>query len=283
MASVSSFRVLGVVLDDALSFARHASDIGERAAKCFGKVSRVSASSWGVRYRALRVIYRGTFVATVTYAASVWYGHSNRFVVKRALLRTQRPALILLTKAYRSVSTAALPVLAGVLPADLEVLLAGRVTVECEGLEPGRERGSRKRILSGEVCAMWQSRWDEATEGRELYSFFPSIAARLRSDWVEPDYIASQLLTGHGHFRARLHRMTLSDTPSCQCGATAETRDHALWECPLYEDERRALGRAILGDAQGPIGFADLVGTREGFSAFVVYARAWHERRKVME
>jgi hypothetical protein len=78
--SVMSTTVLGVVVDSSLSFAQHAASIGERAANCFGKMSRVSASSWGVRYKALRalykalrVLYRGTYIATVTYAATSWY------------------------------------------------------------------------------------------------------------------------------------------------------------------------------------------------------------------
>ncbi|GBP72127.1 hypothetical protein EVAR_49310_1 [Eumeta japonica] len=33
------------------------------------KLSRVSASSWGLRYKALKVVYKGTFVATVAYVA----------------------------------------------------------------------------------------------------------------------------------------------------------------------------------------------------------------------
>lgn len=126
--SVSQARVLGVTLDVTRSYSPHASLIGESASSCFGKMSRVSATRWGIRYPALRVLYSGTYVAVLCYAAAVWYRRYSNFVVRRTLLRTQRPALILLTKAYRSCSTAALPVLAGVLPADLEVLRAGRVT-----------------------------------------------------------------------------------------------------------------------------------------------------------
>ncbi|GBP97340.1 hypothetical protein EVAR_103853_1 [Eumeta japonica] len=64
---------------------------------------------------------------TVTYAAGCWYTGASLHVVRSALHRTQIPALTLLTKAYRTTSTAALPVLARVLPADLDVILAGRV------------------------------------------------------------------------------------------------------------------------------------------------------------
>ncbi|CAK1584980.1 unnamed protein product [Parnassius mnemosyne] len=70
--TVTNVKVLGVVLDSGLSFVQHASDISERATKGFGKMSRVSTSSWGVRYPSLKLIHRGVFVSTLTYAAECW-------------------------------------------------------------------------------------------------------------------------------------------------------------------------------------------------------------------
>ncbi|GBP35525.1 hypothetical protein EVAR_17386_1 [Eumeta japonica] len=54
-------------------------------------------------------------------------------IVCNALLRTQRLALMFLTKAYRIVGMAALPVLAGVLPAHMKVIAAGRADQEYDG------------------------------------------------------------------------------------------------------------------------------------------------------
>ncbi|GBP97352.1 Retrovirus-related Pol polyprotein from type-1 retrotransposable element R1 4 [Eumeta japonica] len=157
-----------------------------------------------MRYPSLLTIYRGTFLATVTYAADCWYARAGLHVVRSALLRTQRPALTVLTKAYRTTSTAALPVLAGVLPADLEVTLAGRVDVERDHLT-GAEVGVLRRRVREQVMDDWQKRWDEETNGRELFRYFPSVSVRLSLDWVGPDYEISQLLTGHGCFRKRLY------------------------------------------------------------------------------
>lgn len=129
-------------MDEARSYLQHAVFIGEKASNCFGKMSRIFAIRWGVKYRALRVLYSGTYVAIVMYAAAVWCRCSSTFVVKRALLRTQRPALTLLTKAYRSCSTAVLTVLAGILPVDLEVCRAGTIKEEqvSTQLTPGELR-----------------------------------------------------------------------------------------------------------------------------------------------
>lgn len=164
---VSQARLVGVIIDEARSYVQHALFIGEKASNCFGKVSRVSTSTWGVKYRILRVLYIGTYVATVVYAAAVWYRRSSFYSVRSALLRTQRPALMLLTKAYRSTSTAALRVLAGMLPADLEVVRAGRIAVEGSKLT-GKERKKLKREVIADVVTQWQERWDASQDGREL-------------------------------------------------------------------------------------------------------------------
>ncbi|GBP63890.1 Retrovirus-related Pol polyprotein from type-1 retrotransposable element R1 2 [Eumeta japonica] len=143
---------------------QHAASIVERASRCFGKLSRMSAASWGIRYDALRVLYRGTFVTTVTYGAGCWVDRVETYVARSTLLRGQRPALVLLTKAYRSVRTAALPVLAGVLPTDLEVTRASRL--DLAKLEATKaEIRARKRGLWDETIAIWQERWTNETRG----------------------------------------------------------------------------------------------------------------------
>lgn len=111
--------MFGMVVDDTRSHVQHAMFIGEKATNCFGKIARVSASSWGIRFSALRYLFSGIYVAVLCYDTAVWYHRSSIFPVKRIQLRTQRPALFLLIKAYRSISSAAL------LPADLEVFRVG--------------------------------------------------------------------------------------------------------------------------------------------------------------
>lgn len=279
--SVRSTRVLGVVIDGSLSFAEHARSIGERAASGLGKMSRVSASSWGMRYRALKVLYQGIFTPILTYAAGCWWRRVSTYVVRTALLRAQRPALILLTKAYRSTSTAALPVLAGVLPADLEVERAGKVD-DIRHL-PGRELKVRKNDLWEEAVASWQQRWEAEARGRELYRYFPDVAARLKATWVEPDYQVSQILTGHGCFRKRLHDMKLQETSECYCGEDEESLDHVLWSCPIYEEQRRKMMDGIEREEEGPVYYCDLVASEVNFRRLGRFAHEWHKIRSRLE
>lgn len=282
IANVTNTRLLGVVIDEASSYVPHANFTGQKAVNCFGKVSRVSASTWGIRYRALRVLFAGTYVATLTYAAAVWWRRSSHYAVRSALLRTQRPALVLLTKAYRSVSTAALPVLAAVLPADLEVTRAGRIAQECSGLV-SRERKVVKKSIVAEVVAQWQERWRSSADGRDLFSFFPDVADRVSYGWVEPDYVMSQILTGHGNFRHRLHAMKLNDVAECYCGHAEETRDHILWDCELYQGEREEMLANWSRTESGPVYFGELVASAEGYRRLRAFAHKWHKKRKELE
>lgn len=128
-------------------------------ARCFGKMSRVSCGC--------------CTVATLTYAAAVWYKRVRVHAVRIPLLRTLRPALTLLTKAYRYVSTPALAVLAGVLPADLEIMRAGLVCEEGVNKNVKEMRALRSTIYE-RVRLMWQERWEAEDRGGDLRMFSPA-------------------------------------------------------------------------------------------------------------
>lgn len=191
--------------------------------------------------------------------------------------------MVLLTKAYRSCSTLALPVLAGVLPADLALVKAGRSLAEIEG-RPKEEHSHVRRAVDTEVMVSWQERWEREEKGRELFRFFPDVGERMKAHWVEPDHATSQILTGHGCFRKRLKDMALNSTSECGCGAQDETRDHVLWECPLYADLRTEMLDAIVRQgAEGPVYHADLVSSAGNFGRLRKFARSWHQRRRLEE
>lgn len=274
--------VLGVTLDSRGSFVQHAGDIGERAARCFGKVARISSATWGVRFKALKTMYKGTYVATVTYASGVWYNRVGVYPVRSALLRSQRQSLILMTKAYRSVSTMALPVLAGVLPADLQIRVAGEIATNGAGLGK-TEAAALKRGVVKRALEVWQERWAGSDDGRDLYCFFPSVSERLRASWIEPDHVTAQMLTGHGCFRGRLRDMSLSETGLCFCGEEDEYRDHVLWVCNMYMEEREYMLDGLERTEAGPVYFADLVRTPANYRLLAGFARDWFKKRGPME
>lgn len=149
--------------------------------------------------------------------------------------------------------------------------------------ESRRERNELKKKVRAEVVARWQEHWRSSTNGRELYSFFPDVEARLQYVWVEPDYVVSQILTGHGNFRSRLHAMSLNDTPICYCERARETRDHVLWECELYAEERDEMLQDWSRKEIGPVFHHEMVSSKDGFARLRAFAHKWHRKRKELE
>ncbi|GBP36366.1 Putative 115 kDa protein in type-1 retrotransposable element R1DM [Eumeta japonica] len=76
--------------------------------------------------------------------------------------------------------------------------------------------------------------------GRELFRYFPCVSVKLSLDWVESDYETSQLLTGHGCFRKRLHELGLNETRICMCGLTDEDMHHVIEDSQLVGETKIA-------------------------------------------
>jgi hypothetical protein len=122
--------------------------------------------------------------------------------------------LCFLCKAYRTIITEALPVLAGVVPVDLEIQSRASMFLTSKKLTPRflkpRDRDRIARLFDSlcdvreKLLSEWQSRWEISIKGRHLFRFFTSVCDRLNKSWLEIDNCVSQFLTGHGNFKAKL-------------------------------------------------------------------------------
>ncbi|CAI6348373.1 unnamed protein product [Macrosiphum euphorbiae] len=59
------------------------------------------------------------------------------------------------------------------------------------------------------------------------------------------DHYTSQLLSGHGDFKAKLHGFNLVGDADCACGFPSGTAEHLLMNCPLADQERNKLKLAV--------------------------------------
>ncbi|XP_048483909.1 uncharacterized protein LOC125490016 [Plutella xylostella] len=87
-----------------------------------------------------------------------------------------------------------------------------------------------------ETTKQWQERYATSSTGRVTFLFFPNVtsAYKILGSFTMCNTKA-QLWTGHGGFRAYLHRFKLSESPSCSCDdETPETIEHLLEECPRF-------------------------------------------------
>ncbi|KAK9302500.1 hypothetical protein QLX08_005559 [Tetragonisca angustula] len=192
----------------------------------------------------MRTLYRGIFVPIITYAAARWADKLNVHH-KRKLRQAQRSALPRVTKAYRTISTEALCVIAG---AALIKLVAKKKKRSLYYLRKGREfqhfsirhepqqqqtkteLERSKHIIRDETVRKWQEEWDASQKGRITYRFHSNIQDRLSARWIHHNHYMVQMLSGHGNFKANLRKLGLIETEICTCGET-DTVEHVIFEC----------------------------------------------------
>lgn len=281
---------LSLVLERNFSFLDHIKTVGEKAKRNFYALTRISTSTWGLSFNTLKTIYGATYLGCICYGSPVWADRSTIGAVRRKLLQSQRLALIFLCKAYRTVSTEALPVLAGVLPVDLEAQRRAAMYFSTHDhlnndFLPPQDRNKISRLFNplttvyNDILDEWQCRWDNSIKGRHLYQYFPSVRDRLCKPWLEVDHCVAQFLTGHGNFKSKLFSFKLVPSPLCQCSRPEceyeQSAHHILWECSLWQRDRDIM----LDNMQvvsGVLYYTDLVATAKNFRAFKRFCHTYY-------
>ncbi|KMK58218.1 hypothetical protein Y699_03638 [Aspergillus fumigatus Z5] len=102
-------RLLGVILDQRLTFESHLKHVDTAATRRLQAISALGGSKWGLRLRELRHVYTACITPIMLYAASVWYAppvrgrkrlHSQQ---TKVLNQIQRRAGKLIAGAFRTV------------------------------------------------------------------------------------------------------------------------------------------------------------------------------------
>ena len=237
--SVPATKYLGVWLGRNMTLSAHIRMVQDKGNRVFTAFSKLAATEWGLTCPTLGTYYRAIFLPMASYAVGAW---GDRIDVRstRQITTAQRQILLRITKAYRTASTPALQVVAGVLPLDLELQLAylihrfkqGQRQLAGMDLTACSSPREASRRLHNHFVAEWQRRWDRAAEGRTTYAFLPNVNRRLKSTWLVADHWTTQFLTGHGDFASYLHARSLRDSPLCTCGGI-DTPWHIVMELSL--------------------------------------------------
>ena len=254
MKMKDSIRYLGVQIGHKFSMLKHVEAIGTRTHNLFSKLGRLARSSWGLTSKVMTIIYQGLFVSIAAYAAPAWADLLNANL-RRKLLQVQRQALLKVTKAYRTISTDALCVIAGQVPLDLVVEERSCVYKIRNGIpfsfgdyvfdpSSGTSVEESIRTVKKSIMDKWQERWRTSEKGRTTFAFFADVGVRLKSKWIRLNYHVTQMLSGHGAFRSKLRGFRLVADDRCECGM-AETSTHVLFECNLHGNERRDLVESV--------------------------------------
>lgn len=238
---VEKVSYLGVIWGRGMKIKDHITCVTERAYNKMMMVLRIMGNK-GIEYKRILGIYRGMYLAMITYAAGAW-GDKLGKMERYKLLSEQRKIGLRMTKGYRTLSGEAVRVIAGLIPLDLEVdrrwvhkRVKSRGSVFWEG--KNYNIVGIKREIENRIMNVWQRRWEVSEKGRWTAGWWPDVRVRMRANWIQPSYYVTQLLGGHGMFKEKLQGFGLVESGDCQCGVR-ETVEHIMFECNKWSKERK--------------------------------------------
>lgn len=251
---------LGVEVDRGLSFGPHVMKVSKKAAAAAGNLSRLMPNVGGPTGKKRR-LYASVVHSILLYAAPVWVNAMTKQVHRKRLLSVQRQVALRVAAAYRTVSAGAVMVVASIPPIDLLAWERSEIFEESKAGEATItqiRRDARDRLLR-----RWQDRWDEEVSGRWTYRLIPDLHKWMSRGYGETSYYLTQALTGHGSFRAYLHRFRRSEDASClDCEAEEDDAEHAIFHCRRWMPEREVLG-TLVGSPISPDNLGELMVAEE--------------------
>ncbi|XP_074040063.1 uncharacterized protein [Leptinotarsa decemlineata] len=172
-----SVRYLGIVVDTGLLFIDHHKEVRRRLSELAGKLRRWTGKNVGLRRECVRMIYERVAKPAALYGVQVWGERAHDTRVKRQLSAAQRPFLLASCGAYRTTPTAALSVITGMAPLQIEGWARhhewranGRMKIE------ERVKGEDRIFpwLQGELL--------EEMEGEEVIEVYVDAAVRMEEE-----------------------------------------------------------------------------------------------------
>ncbi|KAJ8913053.1 hypothetical protein NQ315_006554 [Exocentrus adspersus] len=247
-------KYLGVTIDKGRTFGSHVQKICDKAERTAAALAKLMPNIGGPRQQK-RVVMARVVESGMLYAASIWADAVQIGRHRERLLKAQRKMTLRIASAYRTVSTDAAGVIAGVLPMDLMV----EERRECHmSVQRGMEVKEAKKVSRERAHAKWQERWNASTKAAWTRRLIPEIDKWLGRRHGEVCYQTTQFLTGHGSFGAYLHRIGKRRQEDCIYCAGRDTPEHAIFACERWT-EKRAQMNIQLGVVVTPENFIDLI------------------------
>jgi len=247
-------RYLGMELHRILGFRAHIETAASKALSTAQALSKIMPNFGGSGQQKRRLLST-VVLSKLLYAAPVW---SAALVFDRnikSILRPQRTIALRTAMAYRTVSTAAIMVVAGVVPAHL---LAWERTKRYE-IRKHPNKAALEKEIRDEVLSKWQIEWDKEVTGRWTWRLIRDVKSWFNRKSGSVDFHLTQALTGHGCFRQYLKRMGKLEVSSCiDCQAAIDDVEHAIFDCDRWWRVRRTL-EVTLGQKMRPENIVELM------------------------
>lgn len=250
IAISKTVKYLGVTLQAELTGVEHVRQATLKAAKAATDIAKILPRTYGAS-EAQRRVLSTVSQSIALYGAPVWAPRA--LTLKKnieALDRAQRTAGIRISRCYRTVSTEAIMVIAGVAPWSLSAdertfihRLHQRQEAPYASETDDEDDEQTEEEIKDETITRWQHRWDQADKGRWTHQCIPSIKSWIDRKHGEVTYFTAQMLTGHGCFRRFLHRIGKAAEPTCSLCALDEEDDphHTFIVCPTFAMQRRTI------------------------------------------
>lgn len=178
--------------------------------------------------------------SVITYAIAIW-GHTlERQASLRKVGPVYRRSALRVASAFRTVSTDAVCVIAGMLPIRL-IAEERRSLYRQKGLIGSTPEESRT-VARRNSMRQWQMQWDDSKKGRWTHRLIPQLNKWVNRSHGEVDYYLTQMLSGHGCFRSYLRRFKHDDSAECpKCPGVDEDAEHVIFVCPRFREQRNEL------------------------------------------
>lgn len=125
--NAAQLKYLGVIFSRNQRWMAHLNKLKEESQNKIINLSKVAARNWGVNGQLLKYWYTTVYEKSLLYANAIWGHKLNKSEIKK-LNSLQRPYLLKITRTYKTTSTKALNVLAGIPPLDLQVKYFNKIT-----------------------------------------------------------------------------------------------------------------------------------------------------------
>lgn len=236
LSTVDTASYLGIKIDYKRNYWAQICSIADKSTELYKRLKAMTSANWGMSTCIARTIYNAVFLPRCWYGVWAWEKGLHTLKAIAKLESIQRVPLLSMTAAYKTTSTHALQIIAGVLPLDLELKLQAHKQRYKMGLISKDELDQVQR----EIVNIWQRRWDESAKGRWTWRLMPSVQQRLNVSF-SPDHYTTQMLSGHGDFMGKLREFKLVSCGRCRCNEGTETVEHLFLRCKRTKEMRSEL------------------------------------------
>jgi len=197
-------KYLGVWLDRNGTFLPHIEEAKKKALIAGAQLGRVMANVGGPR-SSKRKCLASVLSSIALYAASLWAEALKYEKAKAMLNSVDRCAATRICLAYRTISTEAACVIAGIMPLRHRALEAEQ-----------RKSGKNRDLVREKAWKTWNAEWRHVETGAWTRRLIPDAQLWENRKHGEIDHWITQVLSGHGAIGQYLYRLKRITSPFCE-------------------------------------------------------------------